>query len=82
MSNIIAKNKGSAIALANPRYQGKSFISPSRIVSFLILFVLAAIAMYPFAWMLMTSLRDSHTVFTGPFIPTEFKIDAYITAWG
>jgi ABC-type glycerol-3-phosphate transport system permease component len=37
--------------------------------------------MYPFAWMLMTSLRDPHTVFTGSFIPSQFQFDAYPRAW-
>ncbi len=81
MSDTVAKIKGPTLTLAAGSEHRKSFLTPSRIVSFSILFILAVVAMYPFAWMLMTSLRDSHTVFTGPFIPTEFKIDAYITAW-
>src|SRR5690349_1072139 len=81
MFNTIAKNKTPSMALATRPQHRKPFLTPERIVSFAILFILAGLAMYPFAWMLMTSLRDSHTVFTGPFIPTEFKFDAYITAW-
>lgn len=81
MSSILASNKGSSLTVTARPYYSKPTFTPARVVSFLILLALAVVAMYPFAWMLMTSLRDSHTVFTGPFIPTQFKLDAYVTAW-
>jgi ABC-type glycerol-3-phosphate transport system permease component len=56
-------------------------ISPGRIAAFCALFVLALAAMYPFVWMVLTSLRDRTTVFTGPFFPEHFLIDAYPQAW-
>jgi ABC-type glycerol-3-phosphate transport system permease component len=60
---------------------GKPRFTLSRIVSFVILFAMALISMYPLAWMVLTSLRDPHTVFTGPFIPTSFQIDSYVAAF-
>ena len=68
------------LATARPR-PGQSYFSLPRIIAFAVLLLLALLAMYPFFWMLMTSLRDSHTVFTGPLIPTHFQIDGYLSAW-
>ena len=55
--------------------------APSRIGGFSTLTVLAVISIYPFVWMVLTSLRDRNTVFTGPFIPKQFKFGAYPEAW-
>jgi ABC-type glycerol-3-phosphate transport system permease component len=55
--------------------------SPSRIGGFSTLTVLAVISIYPFVWMVLTSLRDRNTVFTGPFIPKHFRFNAYVDAW-
>ena len=55
--------------------------APSRIGGFSTLTVLAVISIYPFVWMVLTSLRDRNTVFTGPFIPEQFKFGAYPEAW-
>lgn len=70
------------MAVANrPHYAEKPRFPLPRIGAGLILLILALVSMYPFFWMLMTSLRDPHTVFTGPLIPTKFQFDAYISAW-
>ena len=55
--------------------------SPSRIGGFSTLTVLAVISVYPFVWMVLTSLRDRNTVFTGPFIPEHFQVSAYPDSW-
>src|SRR5215510_5236063 len=81
MSSIPARNKRAPVKIAARPSYGAPRLSPSRIVSFLILLTLAMLAMYPFAWMLMTSLRDPRTVFTGSFIPSQFQFDAYPKAW-
>ena len=60
---------------------GRSRFSLKWIVSFAILTILAVTAVYPFVWMVLTSLRARNTIFTGPFIPEEFIIDAYPQAW-
>ncbi len=56
-------------------------LSPSRIGGFSTLTVLAVISVYPFVWMVLTSLRDRNTVFTGPFIPEHFQFSAYPDSW-
>jgi len=53
---------------------GKSFAS-------LILIAVAALTIFPLIWLVLTSLREQNTVFSGPFIPTSITFDAYPTAW-
>jgi ABC-type glycerol-3-phosphate transport system permease component len=62
-------------------YAGRPRFSLARIIAFIVLLLLAVLSTYPFFWMVMTSLRDPRTVFTGPLIPTKFQIDAYFSAW-
>lgn len=56
-------------------------IGPARIGGFSVLTVLAVATVYPFVWMLLTSLRERNTVYSGPFIPQKFQLDAYPDAW-
>ena len=48
--------------------------APSRIGGFSTLTVLAVISIYPFVWMVLTSLRDRNTVFTGPLASIAARI--------
>jgi ABC-type glycerol-3-phosphate transport system permease component len=68
-------------ARGETRAVGVRRFAPSRIGGFSTLTVLAVISIYPFVWMVLTSLRDRNTIFTGPFIPEHFKFDAYPEAW-
>ena len=36
---------------------------------------------FPFVWLLLTSLRERNTVFSGPFFPRSFTVEAYANAW-
>jgi ABC-type glycerol-3-phosphate transport system permease component len=49
--------------------------------SFGVLVVLAALTIFPLVWMVLTSLRKGNTVFSGPFIPSQFTFSAYSQAW-
>ena len=60
---------------------GVGRFAPSRIGGFSTLTVLAVISIYPFVWMVLTSLRERNTIVTGPFIPEHFTFDAYPEAW-
>jgi ABC-type glycerol-3-phosphate transport system permease component len=62
-------------------HRRKSRITPGRIAAFCILALLALLTVYPFVWMVLTSLRPRNTIFFGPFIPEQFIIDAYPQAW-
>ncbi|WP_219414329.1 carbohydrate ABC transporter permease [Pseudonocardia nigra] len=53
----------------------------SRSAGFVVLLVLAAMTIFPFTWMVLTSLRPSNTVFGGSFLPEEYSLDAYGEAW-
>ena len=59
----------------------RSRFSFFRVIAFSILAVLALVTVYPFVWMVMTSLRDPRSVFTGPFIPNPFIFTNYPQAW-
>lgn len=52
-----------------------------RVFAFSILTICALVTVYPFVWTVLTSLRDSRTVFTGPFIPNPFIFTNYPQAW-
>jgi ABC-type glycerol-3-phosphate transport system permease component len=62
-------------------YQGKPRFSFARIAAFSILLLLSLVGVYPFIWMVLTSLRERNTIFNGPFIPTDIIFDAYPQAW-
>ncbi len=57
------------------------FWSPSRIAAFVALIIMALVGVYPFVWLVLTSLRERNTIFNGPFIPETFIFDAYPQAW-
>ena len=47
-------------------------------------FVLVPISLlmvFPFVWLLLTSLREQNTVFSGPFFPRHLTAHAYGSAW-
>jgi len=60
---------------------GQARYSLSRIIAFSLLMVMALVTIYPFIWMVLTSLRERNTVYGGPFIPEEFIFSNYSQAW-
>lgn len=48
-----------------------------RWVNSAILLLISIATVYPFVWMILTSLRESNSVFGGPFVPERFTVDAY-----
>lgn len=48
-----------------------------RWVNSVILLVISFATIYPFVWMILTSVRESNSVFGGPFLPERFTFDAY-----
>jgi ABC-type glycerol-3-phosphate transport system permease component len=77
----LASPRPSRRARGSKRPVGVRRLSPSRIGGFGTLTVIAVVSIYPFVWMVLTSLRDRNTVFTGPFIPEDFRFNAYPDAW-
>jgi ABC-type glycerol-3-phosphate transport system permease component len=53
----------------------------TRSAGYLTLIVISAVTVFPFLWMLATSLRPSNTVFGGPLVPRSVTGDAYGRAW-
>jgi ABC-type glycerol-3-phosphate transport system permease component len=54
---------------------------PTRALVFIFLAIVSLITVYPFIWMVLTSLRERNTVFSGPFIPDPFIFTNYPQAW-
>jgi ABC-type glycerol-3-phosphate transport system permease component len=46
-----------------------------------ILVPIAVVMVFPFVWLVLTSLRESNTVFSGPFFPHSLTGQAYPAAW-
>jgi ABC-type glycerol-3-phosphate transport system permease component len=53
----------------------------TRSAGYVTLIVIAAATVFPFLWMVATSLRPSNTVFGGPLVPRSVTGDAYRRAW-
>jgi ABC-type glycerol-3-phosphate transport system permease component len=66
---------------AQPRPVQHSRFSLFRVFAFSVLTILALVTIYPFVWMVMTSLRDARSIFTGPFIPNPIIFTNYPEAW-
>jgi ABC-type glycerol-3-phosphate transport system permease component len=46
-----------------------------------VLLPICALMLFPFVWLVFTSLREKNTVFSGPFIPDALTAAAYPQAW-
>ena len=46
-----------------------------------VLLPICALMVFPFVWLILTSLREQNTVFSGPFFPRSFTAQAYPEAW-
>lgn len=53
------------------------------VLSYALLAVFLVVAMFPFFWMLSTSLKSTDAIFSIPpkFIPETFHLDAYLKIW-
>ena len=60
---------------------GRPRFTLARINAFVILLLLSLLAVYPFIWMVLKSLRARNTIFDGPFVPEEFIFTAYPQPW-
>lgn len=59
----------------------KHQVTPFRIFAGIILTVICVVTVYPFVWMVLTSLRERNTVFNGPFFPNPIIFTNYPAAW-
>jgi ABC-type glycerol-3-phosphate transport system permease component len=46
-----------------------------------VLLPISALMLFPFVWLVFTSLREKNTVFSGPFVPDALTGAAYPQAW-
>jgi ABC-type glycerol-3-phosphate transport system permease component len=52
-----------------------------RSAGYVLLVAFSGAAVYPFVWMVLTSLRPRDTVFSGGFVPDKITFSAYTRAW-
>ena len=54
-----------------------------KIIYHVIVTIFGLIMIYPLVWMIMSSFKDTNTIFTtaGQLIPEEFILDNYINGW-
>lgn len=81
MSDALTTTSKTAATQTARRSRSRLRLTPGRIGALLILLLLALVAVYPFVWMVLTSLRERNTIFNGPFIPERWLFDAYPQAW-
>jgi ABC-type glycerol-3-phosphate transport system permease component len=60
---------------------GSPKLSPGRILSYLVLFVGAAISLVPFIWMISVSLMSLGEAIGGKLVPTDLHFENYSEAW-
>jgi ABC-type glycerol-3-phosphate transport system permease component len=60
---------------------GRSRLPLGKTIATFVLLPICALMLFPFVWLVFTSLREQNTVFSGPFIPEDFTFAAYPKAW-
>src|SRR3954451_7568581 len=76
-----ASTRNTAAARPEPAPPPRARRRITRSTGYLTLIVVSAVTVFPFLWMLMTSLRPSNTVFGGSLVPHSLTGDAYRRAW-
>ncbi len=57
--------------------------TPATIIMFVVLLIAAIIVVFPFIWMVLTSLKYENDIVTFPprLMPTAFTLDNYVNVW-
>jgi ABC-type glycerol-3-phosphate transport system permease component len=80
-ATIPSSTRTGAAASHTPVRRGRSRLPVGKTVTTFILLPICALMLFPFVWLVLTSLREKNTVFSGPFIPESLTGAAYPTAW-
>ena len=77
-------NNNFALRSGQPVAHKRRPVTPAHIVIYITLIVGAVIILFPFVWMVLTSLKYETDVVTYPptLFPSAFTLDAYINIWG
>lgn len=73
--------RAAALASPTPVRRRRSRPPIGKVFTTFVLVPICALMLFPFVWLVFTSLREKNTVFSGPFIPESLTLDAYRTAW-
>lgn len=74
--------------VATVRTEGRAWPVTRRTLLYLLMSVIAFVAVFPFLWSLLGSFKSSEDLFEfsvadpGTYLPREFKVDNYSTVWG
>lgn len=80
MTAVATSRRLSATAGSSPLRRGKRFPFGKTFATFILL-PIALLTVFPFVWLVVTSLREQNTVFAGPFFPRSITGRAYVHAW-
>ena len=78
---VTAPTSAPAATPPRPIEYGRRRRAATRSAGYLTLVVVSAATIFPFLWMIATSLRPSNTVFGGSLVPHSITADAYHRAW-
>jgi alpha-1,4-digalacturonate transport system permease protein len=83
MSTGLATPETTALVLKGVRKQRRSAGIARSILPTSILWLLAAIFLFPVLWLLLSSFKPGGELFTYPlsFLPEEWTVDGYVRAW-
>lgn len=57
-------------------------IKPDSLIKYVFLILTAVISLYPFLWVLLSSLKDNNGIYGNPFgMPKPAHLENYLTAW-
>ena len=77
MATTVAPSAVSSVSAAEPK--PRKGVSPGRVVAWAAMIIIILITLFPFYWMLRTSLSTSISLFRSPgsFAPVDFTLGAY-----
>lgn len=71
-----------AVQAVSRRPRARGGIRVSTVVKYIVLTVFAVSALYPFIWVLLSSLKTDPEIFGSPFsLPSSLHFENYYTAW-
>jgi ABC-type glycerol-3-phosphate transport system permease component len=82
MTTTLPASTAASSVVTSSNQSGRRSRPPlGKTFSTFVLVPICALMLFPFVWLVLTSLREQNTVFSGPFIPEDFTFAAYPKAW-
>jgi ABC-type glycerol-3-phosphate transport system permease component len=81
MTTTLPASAAASRVTSNNQSGRRSRLPLGKTIAAFVLLPICALMLFPFVWLVFTSLREQNTVFSGPFIPEDFTFAAYPKAW-